>query len=235
MSRAGRLLSQVHVLMMQQVMHSEFLSRFGTVSTERAAVVTAILLGHCALFWVLSGLHSEHRVVQADLQMKATIISVPTQISAPTPSAPVLSPVAMPTFGDDLPAFEAQEVTFKRSGLLGQVALKSRGHRELTDVGRNVDRVVSPSEDPSTARLPIQRFAPAGMAQFPITARTVRIAIFVQSDGHVSDVIVEGSSGHPAVDQAAIEYVRTWKLIPGSRKGIPEAMWVSKTVIFPLT
>ena len=48
---------------------------------------------------------------------------------------------------------------------------------------------------------------------------TVRVRVFVDEDGDVSDAAVLQSSGIPAVDRAALECVRQWEYDPAIRDG----------------
>ncbi len=65
---------------------------------------------------------------------------------------------------------------------------------------------------------------------------SVTLAVLVGSDGKVTDVKVEKSSGFPRLDEAAVKQVpRSWRFIPGSVDGKPEAMWYSIIVTWKLT
>lgn len=62
-----------------------------------------------------------------------------------------------------------------------------------------------------------------------------RVTYCADSAGRVTKAEVKNSSGHPALDQAAVEWVRSLQLMPGSRNGIPhEYCDVSTTVSWTL-
>ena len=59
--------------------------------------------------------------------------------------------------------------------------------------------------------------------------------ISVGPDGRVVGVQLETSSGHAALDQAALRGVRRWRFRPGLRNGEPAQMDVRKRVLFQLS
>ena len=81
-----------------------------------------------------------------------------------------------------------------------------------------------------------QRAIPRGGYQYfppyPSTARrlgvqgTTLLHVLVASTGHVAQVIVKQSAGHPDLDQAATDAVRRWRFEPARRGTEPVEMWV---------
>jgi protein TonB len=73
---------------------------------------------------------------------------------------------------------------------------------------------------------------------YPTSARrlgiqgTSLLRVHVAADGHVTDVVVSRSAGHPDMDQAAAAAVRQWRFEPGRRGDEPVAMWVVLPVEF---
>jgi len=63
---------------------------------------------------------------------------------------------------------------------------------------------------------------------------TTMLKVHVLIDGHVGDVIVQQSAGHPDLDQAAIDAVRRWRFEPARRGNDPVAMWVLLPVQFQI-
>lgn len=57
----------------------------------------------------------------------------------------------------------------------------------------------------------------------------------VQADGRVADALIEQTSGHPALDHAALNEARRWHLQPGTIDGSPARMWGRFAVTFRLT
>jgi periplasmic protein TonB len=64
---------------------------------------------------------------------------------------------------------------------------------------------------------------------------SVDIEIYVLPSGRVGDARVVRSTGHPALDQSAIdEAKRRWRLLPATRDGEAYAQWHKMRVVFEL-
>ncbi len=63
---------------------------------------------------------------------------------------------------------------------------------------------------------------------------TVRIDALVDEDGRVREVKIRKSSGHAALDRAALSAVKKWRFEPGRRGAEPVRMWVEVPVRFEL-
>ena len=85
-----------------------------------------------------------------------------------------------------------------------------------------------------TAAKPLMHVNPA--PAYPMLARergwegTVRLNVHVEPDGHPSEVSIEHSSGHAALDDSALKTVRYWKFSPASAG----AMKFSSKIIIPI-
>lgn len=77
--------------------------------------------------------------------------------------------------------------------------------------------------------------------RYPDSARrqgaegTVVVKAYVTEQGRVDKVQVEQSTGHPDLDQAAVEAVGRWHFEPARQGRQPVAMWVSIPVKFILS
>jgi len=75
---------------------------------------------------------------------------------------------------------------------------------------------------------------------YPATARrlgiegTALLRVFVDATGHVADIVVKQSAGHPDLDRAAADAVRRWRFDPARRGSDAVAMWVELPVEFHL-
>jgi protein TonB len=58
------------------------------------------------------------------------------------------------------------------------------------------------------------------------------LRVHVAADGHVTDIVVTKSAGHPEMDQAAAAAVRQWRFEPARKGEEPVAMWVVLPVEF---
>lgn len=63
---------------------------------------------------------------------------------------------------------------------------------------------------------------------------TVILSVYVLGNGRIGEVRIEQSTGHPALDEAAAREARTWRLKPGTRDGVPVAMWKQIPITFRL-
>lgn len=62
---------------------------------------------------------------------------------------------------------------------------------------------------------------------------TTHLRLRITADGHVSDITVTRSSGHPILDAAAVSAVRRWRSEPVQRDGRPAATTHRVIVDFP--
>ena len=64
---------------------------------------------------------------------------------------------------------------------------------------------------------------------------TTLVSVFIGTDGSAQKVELKKSSGFDRLDNAALEAIRSWRFVPGTRGGVPEAMWVVVPIPFQLT
>jgi protein TonB len=63
---------------------------------------------------------------------------------------------------------------------------------------------------------------------------TVVLLIKVLTDGHTGEIKVKRSSGHAALDEAAVEAARRWAFHPATQGRAPVEAWVEVPVTFEL-
>jgi len=63
---------------------------------------------------------------------------------------------------------------------------------------------------------------------------TVLLRVLIGVDGAAAQAELAKSSGFDRLDHAAMQAVRRWKYRPGTRNGVPEAMWFNVPVKFEL-
>lgn len=84
------------------------------------------------------------------------------------------------------------------------------------------------------------RILTSELPRYPESARragsqgTTVLRVRVGADGTVRSVLIERSSGHPDLDEAAREAVATWRFEPARRRGIPVELWILLPVQFTL-
>lgn len=66
------------------------------------------------------------------------------------------------------------------------------------------------------------------------TGRVV-VRVLIGVDGRAQDARIERSSGFERLDRVALETARErWRYVPGTRGGVPEAMWFNVPINFVL-
>jgi periplasmic protein TonB len=156
----------------------------------------------------------------------------PPSIAATAPeSTPTTEPVASAGRGPLAPA-DAPLATADGEALPTQSGPPTPGPRAAPTVA-----ALRPDGITQTA-------APRGGYQvkpsYPTSARragiqgTTLLGVFVAADGHVGDVVVKQSAGHPELDAAAADAVRRWRFEPARRGREPVAIWVLLPVEFRL-
>jgi protein TonB len=63
---------------------------------------------------------------------------------------------------------------------------------------------------------------------------TVLIHVLISTEGRAEKAEILTSSGHARLDETALTTVKTWRFVPGTRNGVPEAMWFNVPVRFVL-
>lgn len=77
--------------------------------------------------------------------------------------------------------------------------------------------------------------------QYPAVSRRlgeqgmVVLRVLIGTDGAVQKVEIKQSSGFERLDQQAVKTVSRWRFAPGTRNGVPEAMWHLQPINFVLT
>lgn len=102
------------------------------------------------------------------------------------------------------------------------------------------DLMAGPTFTPFTVRPDLknrQDVQAALVAEYPPLLRdagvqgTVNVWFFIRDDGGVGDVRIQESSGHPALDEAALRVARAMAFTPALNRGEPVPVWVA----FPIT
>lgn len=62
----------------------------------------------------------------------------------------------------------------------------------------------------------------------------VVVRVLIGVDGKAQQAEIRTSSGYDRLDQAALATVRSWRYVPGTRGGVPEAMWFNVPINFVL-
>jgi len=63
----------------------------------------------------------------------------------------------------------------------------------------------------------------------------VIVRVLIGTDGRAQDARIQKSSGYERLDQVALDTARNrWRYKPGTRDGVPEAMWFNVPLNFVL-
>ena len=58
--------------------------------------------------------------------------------------------------------------------------------------------------------------------------------MLIGADGIPQKVEIKQSSGFERLDRQAVDTVTRWRFVPGTRNGVPEAMWYLQPINFVL-
>lgn len=147
---------------------------------------------------------------------------------APSPPRPVAVPDAAPTPSAPLGATEVQAAT--------------------PPVAEPVAAAPAAVPTPAPATVPAPVHLPSSDADYlqnpkpvyPAMSRRlgeqgkVVVRVLIGVDGSAQAAELRQSSGHPRLDQAALDVVRQWRYVPGKRGGVPEPMWFNVPITFVL-
>ena len=62
----------------------------------------------------------------------------------------------------------------------------------------------------------------------------VVLRVFINTDGQAEHTELYQSSGHRRLDDSALRTVAQWRFVPGTRYGVPQAMWFNVPINFVL-
>lgn len=147
------------------------------------------------------------------------IVPVPTPVAAAAPAASTPAPpatITAPSTGADHPSVPEARAP------LPAVA------RQSAAVPADLTRYARPQ-----GGYQVQPIYPSTPRRLGIQGTTL-LRVHVLADGHIGEVLVEKSAGHPDLDEAAEDAVRRWRFDPARRGAEAVAMWVLLPVEFRL-
>ncbi len=93
--------------------------------------------------------------------------------------------------------------------------------------------VVQPSSSAAYLNNPAPAY-PAMSRRLGESGRVV-VRVLIGPDGRAQEARIQKSSGYERLDQVALETARDrWRYVPGTRGGVPEAMWFNVPINFVL-
>jgi len=176
----------------------------------------------------------------------------PREVTAPEPPPPAQSTPSPPhssiVMGPSTASEPDRSGESSSTATSARAATDARPAREAQERGANGAGGSAVASRPPDAPVggPIVRAArPRGGYQvrpvYPESARragiqgTTLLRIHIESDGRVSDVSVERSAGHQALDEAAADAVRRWRFEPALNSAGPVSMWARVPVEFRIS
>jgi len=211
---------------------------------RRLVIATSVVLLHVGVLWALqSGLLRRTVEVIVPGEILSEFISPPAppavkpQTAPPSPKPapqppkprvqpapplpqPVISPEPAPLLAEAAPA-DAAPAAIEASTV-----------------------AATPAAPPAPARVELPSSAAAYLNNpkpaYPALSKRlgeqgkVVVRVLIGIDGRAQQAEIRNSSGYDRLDQAALATVRQWRYVPGTRNGVPEAMWFNVPINFIL-
>jgi periplasmic protein TonB len=201
--------------------------------SRSTTVLAAVILLHIGIFYAIeSGLtHKVIEMLPADIQAKVIKEDKPKEDEPPPPPPPDI-PIQPPPF---VPPPEVSVQTAAPTNAITNVTTERPPVVAPPVMAPPpADVVVNPRLDPKRSQHSLEEFYPASSKRAGEEGSTV-VNVYVQGDGRISEVKVDTSSGFPDLDDGAVKYAKTWRLLPGTKNGTPQAMWYRVKVTFKIT
>ncbi|MDO5692338.1 MAG: TonB family protein [Pseudomonadota bacterium] len=239
-------------------MSATSLSPFPTVSPlgRHAFIIGSVVLLHAVALWALQrGLLRQPAEVIVSAQILAEFITPTPPAAAPTPPpappaplppkprpTPPPKPRAAPRPAPVAPAQPAAPVAAPAQPAPVDVAVAAEPAPAAAAPATAVAAapvpapppvVVQPSSTAAYLNNPEPPYPPMSRRLGETGRAVVRVLIGV--DGRASQARIQRSSGFERLDQVALETARDrWRYVPGTRGGVPEAMWFDVPIKFVL-
>lgn len=195
--------------------------------SPRSWFLAFIVLLHIGFFWALNNGFSLSRIVLPPPQTRVVIVP---QEPKPTPrEIPVIqpnrtwTPTAVPVPVPPDPQYQADD----RIETVPTQPLPPTG-----ETSRVPEPVIVQPAIPRTGLSEPEY--PASAIRAGQTG-TVMLSVQVLDNGRVGEVRVLQSSGFAKLDESAVREARKWRFVPGTRDGVPVALWKQVPIKFALT
>lgn len=202
--------------------------------SKRSLIIGIVIAMHVAGYYVIeSGLsRAIIELVAPPVETKIIEEDVPQEELPPPPPPPDI--VEPPPFipPPDIPiqiqtqsTTAIQAVTTERPPVVAPPAPKPAPVAEVpvTKAGFDPKRPIRSNED----------YYPSASIRAGEEGVTT-VDIYVDPNGRVTDARIKTSSGFERLDEATLKYVKTWRMKPATRGGVPEGDWVTVPVRWKL-
>ena len=212
-----------------------------------AATLAAALLHGGLLFWYAHRPAPLPFAAAAPLPMIDMMLSAPpapavTQpVTPPTPLPAKVSPKADPKpIKKPKPKPKAMPSETKVKQVTEQKVEADSAPPPAAPVAENHERAAAPRNDVYIPANSDANYLNNPKPVYPMVARQrhweglVMLRVYITADGHAAQVVVQRSSGHEQLDEAALEAVKNWRFIPAKRGEFAEASWANVPIDFSL-
>ena len=231
------------------------LQNFSDLIPINSGVLTLVLILHAAIFWILqssmtntltqSSQNINTMIAILDLQAPQMLKMAPTEDKGANNSkktkATPLTPqgrLSQDTNSIDRPHMKSDSrLTDPSAAILGSsTAVDNVQSLTNSNSKHNQNTLSSGIELPNSRadylNNPKPRY-PSASLRLEEQGKVV-VRVFIGIDGIPQKIELGISSGFDRLDRAALEAVKEWRFVPGTRAGVPEAMWLDVPVIFKI-
>lgn len=198
-------------------------------NSSRAWTIAIIALIHVGFFWALtSGL------ARSILHLPPPVTHAYVQELLQTPPPPPRDPVAQPVISRVFTPFVPQPTN---------IPPPDTAPRSVTpDPQPDIPPMTTQPERPMPVEVAPQIDPRRGLSEPVYPAALIRqgiegtviLSVQVLENGRVGEVRIERSSGQAKLDESALREAKRWRLIPGTRDGVPVVSWKQIPITFRL-
>jgi protein TonB len=199
-----------------------------TFTYSRSWFMAFIVLLHLGFFWVLTnglsigGLPIDHTTTFVPLPATPKPPPTPTAPSGPLIDSGIFVPhIEVPRFTTEEEPTAPQHVTNEP---------QTMPPPQTGGITEPEPAIVEPAIGRAGLSEPLY---PSQVIRLGLTG-TVLLAVQVLPNGRVGEVRLLQSSGVPLLDESAMREARRWRLVPGTRDGVPTTMWKQIPITFRL-
>jgi protein TonB len=216
-------------------------------------IVASVVTFHAIALWALQAGFVRRAVEQVEpVAVMVELIERPQPQTAPAPEPPKPAPEPVP---QPKPRPKPTPKPVTRPAVepvpmptLSPPATESEAPSLAPPVSAPVDAKPLKPAAPSAPPAPPRIVLPSSNASFlnnapppypPLSNRLreqgrVVIYALIAVDGTAGQASIKTSSGYHRLDQAALQATLRWRYVPGTRDGVPEAMWFTIPIDFGL-
>lgn len=227
-----------------------------THAGRNTAIVGGVLLLHGAALWALQSAPVRTPEIVVPAQILAELMAppappaappapVPAPPAPPKPAPPKPQPQPAPTPPKPRPAPAPRQLTTLNDSPTAPVVAAEPAPPPPAPPAPPPPPAAAPAAAPAPAQV-VQPSSNAAYLNNPkpaypaISKRLgesgrVVVRVLIGTDGRAKEAQVQRSSGYDRLDQVALETARDrWRYVPGTRNGVPEAMWFNVPINFVL-